>query len=263
MKRTILMVIMMAAVLFCSCDVFEKKSDENRVKFDNDSLVDGYYVQTGEVNMIPYDKGRTFTGITDEPSDDRVIWINDSQAEIPVLYKDSKLIYVSSENPLPSSFTLEMFEDMGYTIGLRNINVTEKYISASVTDDNVCMDSSFYENIPEDIGEINITSINNEKISDTLISRSGTILGLEQDKAYTIGYYHGTYYDEVDAIADTHVMTSYKIYPLTDISLTKDNHIEIKLPEGLKEGYYGIDDAGIFYYKPENAPEEEKVLEEN
>ena len=182
---------------------------------------------------------------------------------IPTIYKDSMLIYKAGtsqvkknqnndevESPIPSSFTLERFKDEGWSIGVRGLTAgqgTERY--KVVVDGTTFYPGSSIAALNCQQGdEITFDKITGTPVNKANVSTGGTITGLEKGKSYSVDAYKGTEYIGIDAVADTHMFTSYELYNFTDYSPDPNNYIVIDLPDYLQSGYYMINGAGMFKY---------------
>lgn len=243
-------VLLIAVVMAGSgCQVFESGEEQQKQieTYEKEELSDGVYIQTGENYQTPNNKLIEDNQTATEPDDYRIAWWESSEDNlIPTCYSNSTLIFASKSLPLPESFTLEKFDELGYSVGIKYIDVVDGHMTLS--ENNIYEGSSADNEMGDIDGSVIIDSLNGEKISDSLISSSGTILGLKKDNTYKLGYYTGTYYNEKDIVADTRIIVSKKILPLNDLELTKDGYIKIKLPDNMEEGFYQIDNYGIFYY---------------
>ena len=251
-----------------------KQSGGTLVSYDKTGVTSGYYIKDANDMYYPlYTNGKTFQGKTDYAKADRIIWNpQENDTAIPTLTKDSLLVYFSKENRL-HEVTLERFQDIGYTIGCRNIiyDEEEQYAQLSLRGSNIKEASSLatYTNQLE-TGSIVITAINEEPFQQGYLTEAGTIQGLEANKLYKLTIYAGTNAADIEVVADTHALMSKAVYKIEDIDDTRENYAILHLPEGLPTGYYLLDGKGLFRYEsdvPEDSeyevpkPEEVKATE--
>ena len=236
----------------------EQEIDYTLHELTVDQLADGnYYVKTGTA-YYPLVTGQF---ASTAPHDSRVpkeadpvnryAMFGEDDQQIPTMYKDSELIFKANTPTLPSSFTLERFKDEGWSIGMRGITKAEGSGKYHVIVDAVHtyrQGSSISALQAPLSGEVIVDKINGTPLSESNVSEGGTIIGLTRDQTYSVDAYTGTTFIGMDAIADTHMFTSFEVYTLSDISMNPNGYVVINLPDYMQSGYYMIDGLGMFRY---------------
>lgn len=199
------------------------------------------------------------------PADDtggRFLWCGDKDADLKSLIPqvDGKntflVIYQTGENEMPESYSIEKYKDLGYTLGV-SVSFGETGGSLFLVNDDLCS-SSMAEDILSDCtsGLLKIHKINGKKDLplDNVDTEVEKLLGLEKDKRYQVGFFDGTTYHEEEFLADTAVFKSEKVMNLENpLKPTEHGFFYVKLPVNLKNGYYHINDAGLFRYTGQQA----------
>lgn len=252
----------------CSA-VIEKKVDVNAAKSYDlaekslDDIPPGLYIKEKDLLYLPYEGHEVQLGSVDLSSylmrqNGRYIWYTTQLSNVPVFDEDGLIIYKSNKD-IPDHFTLESFEKLGDTIGVRGIvlNKNGQYVISS-TDSNYLKEGSSAERVLTpylDQGRIILQTINDIEITPAMISKAGAITGLEKDKLYRLGFYVGTKYYEADVRADVTIFSSKKFSYLTDYEGTKLGYMVVRLPDLLEPGLYNLDGLGTFWYKGLTAAE--------
>ena len=135
---SILLFVFLASTLM-GCEIFEKKKveiTEVQAQAFND-LEEGFYIKTGDNFYATYSNGFTFSASTPTSiNNERIFWIKGKEKLMPVLYNDSYLIY-KSDSDVTRSFTFEKYQDAGYTIGIKCIDIGVDFYSCNVASSNV------------------------------------------------------------------------------------------------------------------------------
>ena len=146
-------------------------------------------------------------------SNDRIMWYTSDFAKIPTLYSGDSLIMYSDSN-FKDEFSIERFEDYGYTIGfckLKPTNSNRYKISTNIDDkctypngdtdvilkwdakDYVILDKLGSDSHKEDVRDDREGDYKSDSdITCSWVTRSGTIKGLTQDCYYNVDIYEGT-----------------------------------------------------------------------
>lgn len=267
-------IIALVAGVFGYTKYQEKKAAEAAANVDyslqtltEDQLQGGnYYINDGSsfYQVAPgtlYSSKDDDTAIATEASPDtRMVMFGKDDEQIPTLYKDSKLIYKSSDfnNPsaegtvesTPTDFYLERFYDEGYSIGVRgltNIDGTKFRTTISGVTYYPGSDASLILPTESD-KELTLDKVNGVPISTDNVTSAGTIKGLTQGQSYTVDAYVGTSPVGGSIIADTHMFTSYELYDIKDYDLSENGYAVITMPDYMWSGYYYINGVGMFRY---------------
>ncbi len=235
-----------------------------------DELEDGnYYIKDGDTfyalpDPLITSEVESDTLIPEEANDLRLAQLTTAQSVgMPTLYNDTQLIYYNSSNTpliedaetgeqmaMPKTYWVERYKDQGYTLGISRLSPDESgkiKLNTSNTS-SVFADSSAGQNIDTTEGaSYIISSIAGKELTSDSLSPSGTITGLVKDQSYKVDIYSGTSYVGGDYIADTHALTSYELYEVTDYTLST-GYVTINIPTTYQNGYYYINGAGMFKY---------------
>ena len=244
----------------------QKKEVPNEIVTKNvEDLKDtGYYImnQKTKVTESFFSEGITFSSNTNTANPDRVIWEIDRDHMIPVVDKNKKLIYVNTKS-IPSSITLEKFTDVGYTIGLRKMKVSEDTgdVTVEIYNQNYKAGSDMLvkglnANLNIRSAYATIYSINGKRVTADDITPCGSFYALDKKKEYDLVLYQGTKYIELSVIADTRIFFSSDVYSITEYEYTKDGYIILTIPSYVPSGYYRVGTSGLFYYDKEEGDEE-------
>jgi hypothetical protein len=183
-------------------------------------------------------------------------WFTDKYSNyIPVFTNGDALVYINS-SARPTSTTLTLMEDMGFTIGTTFNVFTENSEQAVQFSDNYCGTSpvgTYISNSTgDDIEATKIVEINGKPFTRNMIDDIGLIHGLTEGAMYKFNYYKGTVYKNVSLKADTRVLLSSTQYSSTSYIATKNIFFEVELPENLPNGYYQVAGYGLFQYNLED-----------
>ena len=210
----------------------------------------GLLASTGEATSVP-----TFA----DP-ENRMVMFGKDDERIPTLYKDTQLIFKSSDfnNPnsdgtvsaTPVDYYLERFADQGYSIGVcRLANPDGTKYRTAITQTHFYPGCSALQSMKlKEDAELIIDKVNGVPITANNISPAGTITGLAHNMSYTVDAYIGTSPVGGEVVADTHMFTSFELYDLKDYELDASGYAIIKMPEYMWSGYYYINGVGLFRY---------------
>lgn len=180
--------------------------------------------------------------------------------QIPTLYRDTQLIYKSSDfnNPnadgsvsgTPTDYYLERFSDLGWSIGLTRLSNPDgtKYRTA-VIEQNFYPGCSAVRNLQlQQDASLVIDKINGVPITGSNVSSVGTVTGLTMGTEYTVDAYIGTTPVGGQVMADVHMFGSFELYDLKDYELDSTGYAIINIPDYMWSGYYYINGMGLFRY---------------
>ena len=268
-KRNIsicLSVFLVSALALSGCG---KKEEEvptyEMVAYQENQLMDHtYYVKTNS-GYYPVAPGIITVGEQEElipevVSNSRIVWFGPDDQQIPTLYKDQSLVYVSSDI-IPEKFVFERYEDLGYTIGIKGLyaNAGGKY--ETVLDDYTMHPlSSAYANLAAQGIQsgtiVGIDKIGTTTITSDFVTRGGTISGLTKGQVYNVDIYRGSdYLEDLKLAADTHAFVSYEIFETSAYDYKQSIFVTIKMPDYLLSGYYYVNGCGLFRYVANAAAE--------
>jgi hypothetical protein len=232
-----------------------------------------YYIMDKDRNFYEMPNGLFINSgnqdwIANSPEPDkRIIMFGQDDATIPTLYSDGAIIYKAPDIDsaqesvsLPSDITLERFKDEGWSIGIHGLYVDEKPASeggtygiskkyhVQSTSDTFYPGSSLSTANTYVGDQITIDKVGGVPLTEQNVSSGGTVTGLQKGKTYAVDMYDGSDYVGMDAVADTHMLTSYEVTYTDDYSMSKDNYLVIPMPDDLWSGYYIANGTGVFKY---------------
>lgn len=259
-KLIITIILCLFATILSGCSVLleEEEPQESLEAFDVDIALDelpsGLYLRQNGKYTSPYAKYRTYSDFNPEEyekdKDSRIIWYTDQSDTVPTL-SDEGLIIFKSDSSIPEYFTLESFEHLCDSVGIRGLTLssTGKY-AMSKSKDTLHPLSSAYSVFETylDKGTILLDTVNGTAVDSSMVNKAGSLTGLEEGKKYRLGFYIGTRYYEEDLIADTHIYSSKTYYLLPSYEMTKNGYLIVRLPELLTPGLYDLNASGAFWY---------------
>lgn len=244
----------MMTLLLTGCGLFSRKGDDNYdvvVETDMYKLEEGgFYVHRGEEFHKLHLGYTTFEGQTTDQSDDRIAWFGKDWTKIPTMYKGDTIILHTAET-FVESFNVERFEDLGYSLGICNMEKRKSGRFLFSTDPklmniNPGSDASVLYELGE--GSAVIERIGDAELRSGNVSRAGSIIGLNEGDTYNTEVYTGTYVNNYDLIADSRVLCSMDIDEIVDYDYMQATYIRIRFPEYFNSGYYMLGGYGIVRY---------------
>ena len=200
--------------------------------------------------------------VNTEPDPTKVAWYKDDFDNIPTLYEGDSLIFYTQEE-LNETFTYERFKDYGYSIGLRNLEVTpsgryavkteaekdEKKIIAYPEGDTSEIEQLTNKNVIIDtIGGVKIRDNKDDENAFSFLTEAGTIGGLEEGATYRAEIYEGTIQHVYNFTADVRILGETEVIKSTDYDFESTTIIHLNIPESWNSGYYMINGKGLFRY---------------
>ncbi len=262
-KWTMIMLLCICSfsVTGCEQEIFQDKNARYRLKAvdDDDLETNTYYVKDGtkfyQVHELQQSHGGSELDVT------KCSWATEDEQLIPAFYANELIAYASNKADV-ETIRMERYKDCGYSIGVYGASFESGsgYISFQTSSNTIKKTSAGTSFVNDKSNNILIETINGTHVNETMLNEAGMITGMEKDGVYEITYYAGTYYGTAMVTADTHFFQSYEMYALDDFDMTKNGYIAIRLPAGLKSGYYNIDGEGFFKYldfKKAESPSEE------
>ena len=237
--------------------------EKNLTEFTTEGLKDStFYVRHSNNQCEELYMGQaSFEGVSQTPSSSRVIWFMDDFKNIPTLYKGDSLIYYSTLE-FDETFTLERFEDYGYTIGIKNAKITETgrvslelgdeantYPGAD-TDSLLALTNShvIFEAIANSRQIREEPGSDCEKDQCIWLTRSGTFKTFRANELYEFVIYDGTIRNNIKLRANVRAMGSMETQKTLNYEYEVKDVIHINIPENYHSGYYMINGLGIFRY---------------
>lgn len=256
MKRfTYAAIIAMSLYVLSGCGNIQimAVAEKNEIVEVNDRNLEQeiYYVKNGTRFAEVYMPSGNVKGTVRKVNPERILYFADNEQMVPIHYKGELIAYSSASADF-NSVTLERFKDMGYSIGLYGGNIGEDgYYHINVSDKNM-VPGSYADSIFGQVisNEIRIVSIGGDPIAEHVDLGSGIIMGLEQDKYYTVEFYAGTYYYKQNLQADVHFLRAFEVYSYgpSYISDTTHGYRCFNTPDNLNSGWYVINGEGLFLY---------------
>lgn len=273
----IFMALVMCVACLSACG--SESEDENNVEADEyaylKELVDGCYYIRHSDNTVEevYFGAATFEeeDTTYNASSGRIMWFKEDFDNIPTLYAgESLILYTNAE--FDEEMLFERFEDMGYTIGICNMDILESgRLSISTEIDNLCTypgsDADEILNLENEnvildtLGGKKIrveqsSTVSDDEIvtrtwTDSVLSRCGTINNLVRGSVYKVEIYNGTVRHEFNLATDIRVLSSMEAWKSYDYNFESETIINISIPEYFNSGYYMINGLGMFRYVKE------------
>lgn len=248
-KAAVIFFAAIDALFLSGCDVelFEDKNARYQPKaVERGSLLDDkYYVKDGTKFYLVHKAGMSSEG--QELDASKSAWTTLDDTLIPNYYCNELLARSEPEVDM-DAVLLERYRDCGYCPGIYGASYENGYIELQVSG-NIVPKTSAYEGLYNKYSDhIKIESINGQMVSEEMVNEAGVITGMEKDAYYDVSFYAGTYYGSCRIKADTHFFQSYEIYSISDLAMTKNGYLSLRLPGDLKSGYYRIDGKGFFRY---------------
>lgn len=225
----------------------------------------GYYIlhedETVEKMIFPY---ATFDkNSTGGPSNNRMfIMSREDYESIPTLYEGDKLIYYYT-GVLEESFWYERFEDLGYSIGLAGMEITNSGRYSIPTGDNGIFypdgDTALLMNFENEVvlmdtlGGVPLRAVRTEDgngftFEANSVSRCGSIMGLKEGETYKAEIYAGTRLYNYSFTADKRFFASMETTETINFTFENETIASIDIPEYFNSGYYTINGYGLFRY---------------
>lgn len=197
-----------------------------------------------------------YGGLTLEYDPYRYIWFGsdeyDLEALIPKVDADryELVLYQVNESDMPESYVLERYKKAGYTLGVKfgfGDTGNEMFMMPKET----CESSMAASILTEDDEFLPVYTINGKKKLplNNIDTDICVLLGLEKGKKYDLQYFDGTRLKEATLLADTVVFKAKQLLELeSPLKKTEKGYFVVKLPVNLKNGYYYINDVGLFKF---------------
>lgn len=249
-----ILISFLISILLVGCDevqIFKTNTDPTAlVPLSNSELIDNsYYVKNGTKFFLTYAPTGSAKDDVNELDESRVLPVVDNATLIPPYYKSEILAYYSERGSI-DGVVLERFQSLGYSISVYNAKLTDQGVEFNFNS-NVPKSSSLFKAIGKPQSpDLVISAINGEKIEQANFnSAAGVIVGLEKGKTYTVSYFEGTKYKEVEVVADTLMLQAFELYGENkDLNRTSNGYVEFSMPTDYKSGYYVANGKGLFQY---------------
>lgn len=235
--------------------------DDKNAPLSVKDISSGIYVMSADGKFYyPNTEGQNFSGEVTSAQTDRIVYSRNDSKYIPTLYKDDKLVMFTTSE-IPETMGVEKFADAGYTYGLYRLSQGNNG-SFSFTDDNFINGSTLQASFNEflgDSGVANIVTVGDKNLTSLDLTDAGTIKCSELGEKKTLSFMKGTFYSEVEAIADEHVWYSDETSCIPDYEMTKNGFIILTLPDSIKDGdYFSVMNTGLILKSGDNRPTEKE-----
>lgn len=181
--------------------------------------------------------------------DRQAYFTEEEELNIPTLYMESgdKLIYYSKSVML-DYVQWERYEDLGYTVGLVNLETSttgKPYFTYDSDDDAAptILPGSDLEKILEDVTDNStfyVSKVGNVDIDKSFL-KGGIINNMTKDSKYSLDIYSGTQYHHYDAVANNHVFKAMELFGSIEYKTLRAYTYEIEIPNYFNtDGYYRL-----------------------
>lgn len=233
----------------CSAVIEQQPEEIPIAEYTIDVLPNGVYIKAGDFFYAPGNGDKTYTTLPTNVSASRLLWYTDDKEHVPEYKNGNRIIYKNNKT-VPTSFVLEGFEHICDSIGIKGIrlNTGGQYVLSDTS--NIKSTSDAYIELTAYLSEgtIVLDNIDGNSINSRMINKTGSISGLTKGQTYTLGFYLGTQYYEVDVVADTEIYCSKSIEIITRFEMTKSGYLVLQMPDLLTPGLYDIDNKGVVRY---------------
>ena len=171
---------------------------------------------------------------------------------IPTHYK-GELVAMADKEAGWTNVTLERYKDLGYTVGFVNAkyNKTENALEFTMNESGI-KETDFETKVSElESKDIRVVELDHEPLNSTNCNPDcGVLIGMGKGETHVVSLYSGTYYHEIEVVADTQVFQSFEVYAFgsENVTDTPNGYRGFEMPDNLKCGYYAINGKGLFRY---------------
>ncbi len=233
----------------CDIQIFERKKDPYEIiLYKKDQLENEvFYIKDATNFRRLYMGNGTASGVTNEPSNDRLLWFMRNKVLLPTLYGNEIIAYPSAETSL-TDIVVERYEDIGYSFGLHGARWDEDGITVDVKAN--CIEGTSMYSVMSRVGtnSVKIIKINGAPVTASMVNQSGVFTGLQQDGVYNVGFYAGSRYMEKDITADIWFLRSYEVFSIDRADSTANGYLSLEFPDDWKDGYYLVNGTGMCIY---------------
>lgn len=191
----------------------------------------------------------TFTG-NGSKSGNRVAWFGKDFDRIPVMNKGERIVF-RSKTEFDPSFSVERFQDLGYTLGICRMSPTStgRYqFSTDPTARSININSTAGRLYELGVHNVTMEVIGDAELRGGNISQAGTILGLMRGKTYSADVYIGTEVINYELVADVRAMLSMENHTISDFTYDKNKVVSFAFPDYFNSGYYYVGGFGMVRY---------------
>lgn len=259
-KLLLLLVFTLCFGLCSGCGKSKKENDsmvDPNAPLSIENIREGIYIMSKDGKFYyPNTDGQNFSSEVTSADARRIICSKNDAKYIPTLYADDYLVYFTL-GTIPTSFGVERFCDSGYTCGLYGVSMgTNGNYTFSAK--NLISGSSLNASLNgyvQSTDMVSILSLNDSSFSLENVTPAGTIKCSEKEQKLKISFVKGTFYNEIETIADEHIWYSAETMSIASYEMTKNGFIILRLPDSVKDGdYLSVAGTGLFQVSGQNRP---------
>lgn len=250
----------LAAVIFvgtlngCGRDQQTAAKEDPKDPLTIESVSEGLYIMS-DAGMFysPDTEGQNFKTEVTSSDAGRIICSKNDTKYIPTLYADDCLVYFTY-GEIPATFGVEKFCDSGYTCGLYGISKGSggNYTFSGANMIGGSELSNVFGGYLQAGDVISILSVDDRDIADTDVTPAGTIRCEEPGQKLRISFMKGTFYNEIETVADEHIWYSEETSSIPSYDITKNGFIILQLPNTVADGdYISVMGTGLFQISKE------------
>lgn len=262
--RQKLLLLLVLTLCFGLCSGCGKSKNENESIVDPnaplsiENIREGIYIMSKDGKFYyPNTDGQNFSSEVTSADARRIICSKNDEKYIPTLYADDYLVYFTL-GTIPTSFGVEKFYDSGYTCGLYGMSMGTNG-NYTFSGGNLISGSSLnssFNGYVQSTDVVSILSLNDSSFSGDYVTPAGTIRCSEKGQKLKISFVKGTFYNEIETIADEHIWYSEETMSIASYEMTKNGFIILRLPDSVKDGdYLSVKGTGLFQISEQNRPE--------
>ncbi|MBP3783879.1 MAG: hypothetical protein J6I68_11590 [Butyrivibrio sp.] len=244
-------VLVMPLLTGCTNIIERKKNKYAQVQLTKEELKDDvYYIKNGTKFVQVY-KAQTYNVTSTESGrNKKTVFLGLDFETVPTLYK-GEIIALATKSTAFKKVEIIRYETIGYTLGMFGLKKNEDTGTLDLsTDQNLAEDSNVYKTLRKKTysTSLQLVSINNQPVSESMINDTGIFDCLEENGIYTLEYYSGTKLSSSQLQADMFALQEFEYYEINEADNTANGYFALSLPEDAKSGYYYIEGAGMFKY---------------
>lgn len=184
---------------------------------------------------------------------------------LPVVSKKHPLVYIQSDSSnMPSSYSLDIYKDLGPTIGVK-VGVTDAgdgiYLTPNVCESHSSMYNTLAQAKLDGEDKLSVTAISSgrrmEPVGKPVVNSVDTEVNAllcfdgARNRLFRFKVVHGTQTEYMDVRADTEIFKCLDSVDLgPSLKETDNGYFIVPLPKNIKSGlYYAINGSGVFEYK--------------
>lgn len=260
-SMTVVLSILLLSSAACQKGIADKDGNMWNYSLKEAQEQEGYFVRIKDGDSAVYQpllqpSEAGYVSFKNNSQAERYILMCNKDKLIPIITGDNLLVYIDDDQKIPEIFTLESYEDAGYTFGgffMTKDNETGMRIKSNSFISGSSMKNQWGKK--DNLSLYILDNIGGFQIGKKNLDENGIFQGLEVGKKYEFSCFVGTKYDTVTVMCDTHYYKAGRAYTLRQkdcISLTTNGFAILNLPPYLPSGFYLLNDTYYFYYDAEN-----------